>query len=158
MNLKSLIPIGRERTQIARREPNPFIALQNEIDRLVDQFARGFSVFGASEAVPSMDLAETDKHIELVVELPGIEAKDVEINLADNILTIRGERKAEKEEKDKNYRMIECSYGAFARSVELPPGTDPNNVTATLANGVLKVTVLKPAAADVKKIPIKAAA
>jgi HSP20 family protein len=161
MNLKSLIPVSKERSGVARRDANPFVALQREIDRVFDDFTRGFpsfGLFGTSELVPSMDVSETDKQIEITTELPGLEAKDVEINFADNVLTVRGEKKAEKEEKDKNYRMVERSYGAFARSIELPANVDPNSIKATIEKGVLKVVVPKPAPANVKKIEVKAAA
>lgn len=94
----------------------------------------------------------------MTAELPGLEEKDVNINVADNILTIRGEKKVEKEEKDKEYRLIERGYGSFSRLIDLPAGVDPDKIKATIANGVLKVSVLKPAAAVVKKIEVKAAA
>ena len=112
----------------------------------------------APELTPSMDVVETEKEFEITAELPGLEEKDVEVNVADRILTIRGEKKAEKEEKNKNYRMFERSYGSFSRSLELPEGIDPNAITASITNGVLKVTVPKSAPAEVKKVPIKSAA
>jgi HSP20 family protein len=158
MNLKSLVPIGRHRTKPAERSSNPFTFLQREIDRLFENFSRDFSVLGSLELVPNMDVVETDKDIELTVELPGLEPKDVEVNLADDVLTIRGEKKAEKEEKDKNYRLVERSYGSFTRSIELPAGVKPEGVKANVANGILKVTVSKPAPANVQKIEVKAAA
>jgi HSP20 family protein len=158
MNWKSLIPVGRERAGVARREVNPFVSLQQEVERLFDDFARGFPAFGSAGLVPNMDVMETDKEIELAVELPGLEEKDVQINLADNVLTIRGEKKAEKEEKDKNYRLLERSYGSFTRSVELPASIDPDKIKATITNGVLTVKVPKPAAAVAKKIEVKTAA
>jgi hypothetical protein len=80
------------------------------------------------------------------------------VNVADNVLTIRGEKKAEKEEKGKNYQLVERSYGAFARTVELPDGVDPDAIKASIAKGVLKVTVPKPAPAKAKKVEIKTAA
>ena len=90
--------------------------------------------------------------------MPGLEEKDVQINVADNVLTIRGEKKAEKEEKDKNYRLIERSYGSFERSLELPNGVNADAIRANIAKGVLKVTVPKPAPAQTKKIEVKSAA
>jgi HSP20 family protein len=105
--------------------------------------------------MPATDVVETDKEIEITAELPGLEEKDVQIDLADNVLTIRGEKKAEKEEKDKNYRMVERSYGSFYRSLELPAGVDANAVKATITNGVLKVTVPKPQPSQAKKIEVK---
>ncbi len=73
--------------------------------------------------------------------MPGLEEKDVQINLADNLLTIRGEKKAEKEQKDKNYRLVERSYGSFERALELPEGVNPDAIKANVAKGVLKVTI-----------------
>ncbi len=159
MNIKSLIPIGRERSNTPTSFA-PFASLQQEIDRLFDDFGRNFPSlphFGSTDAVPRMNVSETDKAIEITAELPGLEEKDVEINFADDVLTIRGERKSEKEEKDKNYHVFERRYGAFARSVALPPGTDPNKVKAMIDKGVLKVTVEKPEAKVAKKIEVKAA-
>ena len=158
MNLKSLLPIGRDRG--VARSDNPFISLQREIDRLFDDFTSGFPTLGngKTEMLPSMDVSETDKEIEITAELPGLEEKDVQINVADNLLTIRGEKKAEKEEADTNYRLIERSYGSFERTLQLPDGVNADAIKATIAKGVLKVTVPKSAPAQVKKIDVKAAA
>lgn len=158
MNLRSLIPVGRQRAVAGAG--NPFLSLQQEIDRLFEDFTRGFPAFGSMTdvKVPTMDVAETDKEIEITAELPGLEEKDVQINVADNILTIRGEKKAEKEQKDKNYRLVERSYGSFERSLELPDGVDIDAIKASIDKGVLKVAVPKPAPAQVKKVEVKAAA
>ena len=158
MNLKSLLPIGRDRS--VARSDNPFISLQREIDRLFDDFTSGFPAIGngKAEMLPSMDVSETDKEIEITAELPGLEEKDVQINIADNLLSIRGEKIAEKEEKDKNYRLVERSYGSFERTLELPKGVDADAIQANIAKGVLKVTIPKPAPAQTKKIEVKAAA
>jgi len=159
MNLRSMMPIGRDRNVV--RSDNPFMSLQREIDRLFDDFTRGFPAFstgGGNEMLPSVDVTETDKQIEITAELPGLEEKDVQVNFADNVLTIRGEKKAEKEEKDKTFRLVERSYGSFVRSLQLPDGVDANTIKASIDKGVLKVTVPKPAPAQVKKIDVKAAA
>ena len=140
--------------------------LQGEIDRLFDDFTRGWptlargwpTISRTSELMPSMDVIETDKEFEITAELPGLQEKDIQVNVADNVLTIKGEKKAEKEEKDKNYRMFERSYGSFYRTLDLPDGVNFDNIKATLLNGVLKVTVPKPAPAEVKKVEVKAAA
>jgi HSP20 family protein len=160
MNLKSLIPIGRGRSSPWARTYDPFTTLQREVERVFEDFSRGFSTFAATttELTPKMDATETDKEFELTFELPGLEEKDVEVNVSDNVLTIRGEKRAEKEQKDKDYRVIERSYGSFARSVELPEGIDSDAIKAMITKGVLKVTVPKPAAAVTKKVDIKAAA
>ena len=105
-----------------------------------------------------MDVSETDKEIEITAELPGLEEKDVQINVSDNILTIRGEKKAEKEQKDKNYRLVERSYGSFERSLELPDDVNADGIKASIDKGVLKVVVPKPAPAQSKKIEVKSAA
>ncbi|MCK9916551.1 Hsp20/alpha crystallin family protein [Microbacteriaceae bacterium K1510] len=159
MNFKSLIPVSRERGVAG--SVSPFVSLQREIDRLFDDFSRGFPSFSgesAAKLLPNMDVTETDKEIEITAELPGLEEKDVQINVADNLLTIRGEKKAEKEEKDKNYRLVERSYGSFERSLQLPEGVNADAIKATIAKGVLKVTVPKPAPAQAKKIEVKSAA
>ncbi|HEY0853062.1 MAG TPA: Hsp20/alpha crystallin family protein [Bradyrhizobium sp.] len=157
---KSLIPVGTERT-LARRESNPFSFLQQEIDRLFEGVSRGFpsfpAIIGAGTNLPRMDVSETDKAIEIEAELPGLETKDVQINLADNVLTIRGEKKNEREEKNKDYHLVERSFGSFSRSVQLPQGVKPDDVSAEIAKGVLRVTVKKPAPAQSKQIEIKSA-
>lgn len=156
--IKDLIPVGTERAA-ARRETNPFTFLQQEIDRLFDGFGRNFPTFAAPAAMmPRMDVSETDKTVEISAELPGLETKDVQLNLADNMLTIRGEKKSEREEKDKDYHLIERSFGSFARSVALPEGVKAEDVSAEIAKGVLKVTVKKPAPKQSKQIDIKTAA
>jgi HSP20 family protein len=159
MNLRSLIPVGRDRN--VARSDNSFISLQREIDRLFDDFTQGFPALssgGTADLLPSMDVTETDKQIEITAELPGLEEKDVQVNVADNVLTIRGEKKAEKEEKDKAYRLVERSYGSFVRSLALPDGVNADTIKASIEKGVLKVTVPKPAPAQVKKIEVKTAA
>jgi HSP20 family protein len=161
MNLRSLIPIGRSR-DVARRDYTPFVSLQREIERLFDDFTRGFpsvvSSGGRPELMPAMDVTETDTDIEVTAELPGLEEKDVQINLADNVLTIRGEKKSGRDEKTKDHYLVERSYGSFYRSLELPAGVDPDKIQASIAKGVLKVVVPKPAPAQVKKITVKTAA
>ena len=160
MNLRSLIP-GRDRG-LARRETDPFTAMQREIDRLFEGFAGDaydWPNYPTRELTPRMDVVESDKVIEITAELPGLEEKDVEVNFADGVLTISGEKKAEKkEERDRNYRRFERSYGSFSRSLELPDGVDADAITASISNRLLKVTVPKPAPAEAKKVTIKSAA
>lgn len=156
MKLRSLIPIGREATALSQAR-SPFLSLQRDIDQLFDDFTRGMSSFGSSDLAPRMDLVETDKSFELTAELPGLEEKDVEIRLSDNVLTIKGEKKSEKEDKGKNYRLVERSYGSFSRSVELPDGISPEAIKATIDKGVLTVSVPKPAPSITRKIEVKAA-
>jgi HSP20 family protein len=159
MNMKSLIPVSQDRS-LSRSVTNPFSALQQEIDRLFDGFTRGLPSFSSSsyELVPNMDVAETDKEIEITAELPGLEEKDIQLNASDNLLTIRGEKKNQREEKEKDYHLVERTYGSFMRTVQLPAGVNLDSIKATISNGVLKVTVPKPAPAQSKKIDIKTAA
>jgi HSP20 family protein len=105
-----------------------------------------------------MNVSETDGEIEFTAELPGMDAKDIEVTLSDNILTIRGEKKSEKEEKEKDYHLVERSFGSFSRSFELPGGAAPSAIKATMDKGVLTVKFPKPAQPEAKKIEIKAAA
>jgi HSP20 family protein len=153
MNMKSLISVGRD-----RQAENPLVSLQQEIDRLFDGFARNVTGRVAGTLTPRMDMSETDKEIEITAELPGLEEKDVQLNVADNILTIRGEKKNQREEKEKDYHLLERNYGSFTRSVELPAGVDLNSIRAVISKGVLKVTVPKPAPSQTKKIEVKTAA
>ncbi|WP_027578646.1 Hsp20/alpha crystallin family protein [Bradyrhizobium sp. Ai1a-2] len=155
--IKPMVPVTTDRN-VARREANPFAFLQQEIDRVFDGLSRNFPAFtAAGRTLPSMDVSETDKTIEITAELPGLEQKDVELNLADNLLTIRGEKKNEREEKAKDYHLVERSFGSFARSVELPAGVKAEDISAEISKGVLKVTVRKPEPKQSKQIEIKTA-
>ena len=107
------------------------------------------------------DVTQTDKEIVITAELPGLERKDVDVTIEDNILTIRGEKKIEAERKDgerKNVHVSERVYGVFYRMLELPPGIDPSTVEATMSKGVLKITIPKPTRNETKKIDVKEAA
>ncbi len=157
MLIKSLIPVGQGGS-VERLESNPFAMLQQEMDRLLDGFGRNFGGRSSPSLMPSMDLSETDNEIELTAELPGMEEKDVQLNVVDDLLTIRGEKKNKREEKEKDYHLVERSYGPFARTVELPPGVNVDNIKAVMSKGVLKVTVPKPAPAQAKKIEVKTGA
>lgn len=133
-----------------------FSSLQREIDRLFDDFGR-FDRFAPSVAFPKVDVGESDSEIEITAELPGLEQKDINVHAADGVLTVSGEKRTETERKDKTYTLSERSYGSFTRSIPLPAGVDPAAIKATVANGVLKVTVPKPASAKAAKIEVKTA-
>src|SRR3977135_433517 len=125
MKLMSLVPF-RDRNAVSRPETNMFGSLQREIDRLFDDFTRSLGMYGTQglNLVPSVDVTEDDKQIEIAVELPGLERKDVEISVEDDLLTIRGEKKIESEQKDDktNVHLAERSYGMFYRVLQLPAG------------------------------------
>src|SRR3979409_2208328 len=131
--------------------------LHREIDRLFSEFAQAGGQTGA-KIIPNIEISETDKAIEVSAEMPGLERKDVEISIEDDTLTIRGEKKIEENQKDKNVQLSERSYGVFYRVLQLPSGIDPSSVQATMSNGVLKVTIPKPAKSAPKKIEVKEAA
>ena len=162
MNLRSLIPSGNGGSRGSNPIVNPFGSLHREIDRLFEDFTRGLDTLGQAQVnlAPSMDVAETDNEIVISAEMPGLERKDVEISIDDNVLTIRGEKKVENEQddKNKNYHLTERSYGVFYRVLQLPAGIDPSKVQATMSNGVLKITIPKPKRSEAKKIEVKEAA
>jgi HSP20 family protein len=136
----------------------PFGMLQREIDRVFEDFGHAaWSPFGATGAAIKMDLAETKDAFEITAELPGLEEKDVDVSLSGRLLTVSGEKKAEKEQKDKNYRLVERSYGAFSRTVELPADVKADAVKASFSNGVLKVTAPRNVKTEAKKIAVEAA-
>ena len=153
MRLRSLVP-SRESNALM---PSGFglFGLHREIDRLFNEFAQGMGPSGLQNIVPNIEISETDKAIEISAEMPGLERKDVEISIEDDTLTIRGEKKVEEDNKDKNVQHSERSYGVFLRVLQLPPGIDPSSVQATMSNGILKLTIPKPAKSEPKKIEVK---
>jgi HSP20 family protein len=104
--------------------------------------------------VPPVDVYEDDHNITLKMEVPGIDQKDIDIRLENNVLSVCGERKPEKEEKEENFQRVERRYGAFTRSFTLPNTVDTENVSADYENGVLKVSLSKRAEAKPKQIKI----
>jgi HSP20 family protein len=108
----------------------------------------------AGAFIPPVDVYEDDHNIVLKVEVPGIDQKDIDIRLENNVLTVRGERKFEKEEKEENYQRVERRYGSFSRSFTLPNTVDTDNVNADYENGVLKITLSKRAEAKPKQIKV----
>lgn len=154
--LRSLLP--------SRRSPlasfdEPFVSLQREMNRLFEDAFRGYPAAGNGHALitPSIEVKETDKAIEVAAELPGVDEKDVQVTFADGVLTIKGEKKSEKEETKAGYHVSERSYGAFLRSLDVAGGVDAEKISASCAKGVLKVVLPKLAEAQskAKKIEIK---
>jgi HSP20 family protein len=159
MDLRSLVPFSFG--GLPRRGDDPFISLHREIDRLFDEFGRGTPAMrwpGANGAVDMrVDVSEGDKEVRVTAELPGVDEKDIEVTMSGDLLTIKGEKRVEEERKEKNYHMIERSYGAFSRTLRLPYETDEKKVQAEFKKGVLTVTIPKPAEvqAKAKKIEVK---
>ena len=133
--------------------------LQDQMNRLFRE-TYGPTSSGREESlasgsfVPPVDVYEDEHNIVLKMEVPGIDQKDIDIRLENNVLTVRGERKFEKEEKEENFQRVERRYGAFARSFTLPNTVDTENVQADYENGVLKLTLAKRAEAKPKQIKV----
>jgi HSP20 family protein len=149
---------------VALSTPDPFFRLQHEVNRLFDDAFAGFGQLSrfAPELhdirSPRINVRETDAAFEVEAELPGVDEKDIDVQLSDNTLTIRGEKRAErKEEKEGEYRLVERSFGSFARSIEIPFPVDGDSVEATFRNGVLHLSLPKPpeAASKTRKIAVK---
>lgn len=163
MAFRALTPFGWSAGVPGRaRQDDPFFGLRRDMDRLFDDFFRGTGLARLEEGqtmMPRIDVSETDKAIEICAELPGVEENDIDVQLNGDMLTIRGEKKSEREEggKDKNYHVVERSYGSFARTIQLPFNTDPNKVQASFDKGVLTVTLPKPQEAQQssKRIEVK---
>lgn len=137
---------------VARAGGDPFLDLRAHMDRLFDGVfgsivpfgdTFGWPRLGRSEPMPRVDVSETPGMLTIKAELPGMDEKDVELTLNDGVLTLKGEKRAEKEEKDKDYHLIERSYGTISRSFRLPDTVDPEKVTAGFDKGVLTVTLPK---------------
>lgn len=168
MQIRDLIPWNRDRREATRathEDDNPVVALQRDLNRVFDNFWSRFDrpLMSGNGALagfgPSTDITEADKAVEVSVELPGLDEKDVEVSLTGDYLTIRGEKQAERSDNGRGYYLTERSYGAFYRSIPLPPGVDPDQATAEFKRGVLKVSLPKTPKAQsrVKKIDVKAA-
>jgi HSP20 family protein len=133
-------------------EADPFLQMRREMNRLFDDVFGGFglpSVLGPAlrqMPAPKIDVSETDNEIQVTAELPGIDQNNVEVLLEDDRLIIRGEKKEEREEddKDRNYHVRERVQGAFSRTLPLPFAPDPNQVKAEFKNGVMTITIPKP--------------
>lgn len=160
MAVRDLIPRFGSRSPVVRSETtNPIMAFHQEMDRLFEDFWRGFDGFGSSVSMrslgfPSIELSETDRELKVEAELPGMEEKDVEVLLDNGVLTLRGERKGETE--DKSRHISERYYGRFERQITLPAEVEEDKVQAAFKNGVLTVTLQKSAEAaqKVRRIPI----
>jgi HSP20 family protein len=130
-------------------KPEPFT---REIDRVFDAF------FGQTDQgrrwVPPMDLVEAEDHFVLKADLPGLAEQDVNIEVQDGTLTISGERKAEHEQRERGWYRIERSFGSFNRSLTLPDGVDPDGIDASFKDGVLEISIPKPAERKPRRISI----
>ncbi len=164
----------QERGEKAKAAPGayPFLALRDQMDRLFDDFMRdwrmpspsrdffglaplGMPPWGQGDVDVRFDVTETEDTIEVTAELPGLDEKDVELSVADGVLTVKGEKKSEKETKDRDYCMSERHYGSFSRAMRMPDTVDQNKVKARFDKGVLSIVLPKRAETKVKRRKIE---
>jgi HSP20 family protein len=139
-----------------RRNANPLARLHNEMDDLFDGFFRGLDrPFAGYKAWPVIDVAEQDDAIAVRAEVPGCKPDEVEVSVHGNTLTISGQKKETKEDKDKGYYHVESTYGSFRREVTLPTDVDNSKVAATYKDGVLSITLPKAEVSKAVKVQIQ---
>ncbi len=163
MAIRNLLPsISGKKRGPASRDDNPFALLQRDMNSVFDNFFRGFELEPFESRLgtfaPNIDVSESDKEIKVSAELPGMDEKDIEVSLSNDMLTIKGEKKEEKEDKGKDYYRMERSYGSFSRTIPLPIEVQTEKIDATFKKGVLTVILPKSekAVKATKKVAIKA--
>lgn len=161
MKIKNLLPDVVRRT--GKHVDQPFYSLQREMNSVFDNFFRGFDVAprgfaeGLGSFSPSIDVKENDKEFIIKAELPGVEEKDIDVTVTGDSVTIKGEKKEEKEDKDKNYYYMERSYGSFCRVIPLEAEIESGKAEARFTNGILDIKIPKSQSAKSKgtKVSIK---
>ena len=166
MQIKDLLPWARkgEAPEGKPAETNAIAALQREMNQVFENFWSRFGKsFGAldwpwGQSEAKSDVVQTDNAVEISIELPGMEMKDVEVSVGDDVLTVKGEKRIERQEEKKGYYLSERSYGAIYRAIPLPPGVDGSKAEATFRNGVLTIRLPQTpeAQAKVRRIEVKA--
>ncbi|MDJ0942366.1 MAG: Hsp20/alpha crystallin family protein [Kiloniellales bacterium] len=153
---------------VTRGMGDPFLGLRQDIDRVFDSYFRGWPRlrgldfdsapgWGRMAVSPMADISESDSAYEIAIELPGLDDKDVEVSLRDDLLTVSGEKRTEHEEKEKDYFLSERSYGTFKRSFRLPSGVEADKIKAEMNKGVLSIRLPKSAPARRKEQKIEIA-
>jgi len=163
MQIKDLIPWARKdhAPEPKNDESHPIATLQRDMNRVFEGFWNRVGdldwPWGGSEA--KSDVVETKDAVEVSIELPGLEMKDIEVSVTDDVLTVKGEKKIERQEEKKGYYLSERSYGAIYRTIPLPPGVDGEKAEASFKNGVLTIKLPQTAEAQakVKRIEVKGA-
>lgn len=157
MTFRELNPFSKKSVPIRRDTEHPLNLLRRDIDTLFDDFFGGFDMepfLGRNSAsfTPKVDVTESDKEIRVSAELPGVDEKDIDLTLNHDSLTIRGEKKEEKEDKGQNYYSVERSYGSFCRTIPLHVEVDTDRAKASYKKGILIISIPKsPRAIDEKK-------
>lgn len=140
---------------ITRFEPFRELAnLQERVGRAMQTQNRNEELLNSGAFLPAVDIYEDEQHITLKLEVPGVKLEDIDIRVENNNLTIRGERKLERDEKEENFRRIERSYGSFFRSFTLPSTVSTENVEAECEHGILKIQFSKRAEAKPRQIKV----
>ncbi len=156
----------RRETGLVEQIMEPLTHLRDEVDRVFDDFPMRWpalgrlpSQFAALLPTPAVEMTETNKAYKITVEVPGIPANEIEVEAEKGLLVIKGEKKEEREEKERDYTRSERSYGAFERRIGLPSDADLDKIEAKASDGVLKITIArdKKAAPERRKIEIKGA-
>jgi HSP20 family protein len=134
---------------------HPLVSLQDEIDRAFGDFFQGFDLaklpaLSSGAIVPKADFSESESGYELAVEIPGVPEKDLNVSVRNGVLTVKGEKKSERDEKKKDYYRSERSYGSYCRSMTLPEDADEPQISAHYADGVLRIVIPKSAEAKTK--------
>jgi len=152
--------MGGDTMAIVRWRPaGDLLGIRDEMNRLFDDFFGSLpEKFGETAAegmwMPAVDISETEHDLVMTAELPGVKKEDIKLSVQDNMLTIKGEKKKEKETKEENYHRVERAYGAFQRTFTLPAFVNASKIKATFNDGVLKVRLPKLEEAKTKEIPI----
>ena len=143
-------------TVLTRWDPfREFTTLQDRMNRLFrDNYGEGQEALSTSTFAPPVDVYEDEHNVTLKIEVPGIDEKDIDVRIENNLLTVHGERKFEKEEKEENFRRVERQYGSFTRSFTLPSTVNPEQVQAHYDKGILKIQLAKKAEAKPKQIKV----
>lgn len=165
MDIRDLLPwVAPRGASTVESDEHPLRVLQSELNRVFESLLRTVPGAGAAAAMapflgegPPVDVAETETEIKVSAELPGLEQEDIEVSLGGDLLTIKGEKKAETEQQVLNYRINERAFGSFSRSITLPATIDADAVTAAFKNGVLTITIPKTQGPtkDAKRIAVK---
>lgn len=165
MSIKNLVPrFGRKSLPVRQADANPFRDFQRQMNRLFDDFFGEFPLAGrdaepdwtSAAFMPRVDVSETDTQVKVTAELPGMDEKDVSVELQEDVLVLHGEKKSDQEESGKNWLRREQTYGAFHRAIALPAGVEPDQAKAQFKKGVLTFTAPKreEAASRRKTVPI----
>ena len=135
----------RQASDFTEQLIEPFTQLRTEVDRLFESFPFRLPTlkFGRFASAPALEMTETDQGYKISAEIPGIEPENIAVTFEDGFLRIAGEKKEEREENERDYRLSERNYGAFDRLIELPGKANPDRIAAAFKNGVITITIAK---------------